>query len=81
MNHDRSVKTAQFSPDGQRVVTASDDATARVWDAQTGRPVTKPLNHRSLVLCARFSPDGRRVVTSSSDGTARGLDAEVCCQP
>ena len=29
--------SAQFSPDGARIVTASDDKTARVWDAATGK--------------------------------------------
>jgi hypothetical protein len=32
MKHDAEVYSAQFSPDGQRVVTASWDRTARVWD-------------------------------------------------
>jgi WD40 repeat protein len=32
MKHDDGVSSAQFSADGQRVVTASSDKTARVWD-------------------------------------------------
>ena len=37
--------SAVFSPDGTRVVTASGDKTARVWDARTGAPVGAPLQH------------------------------------
>ena len=33
MRHDGEVRSAQFSADRQRVVTASRDKTARVWDA------------------------------------------------
>src|SRR6185295_15934491 len=61
---------AEFSPDGMRVVTASQDETARVWDAKTGKLLTEPLRHEG-VFSARFSPDGRRVLTASSDDTAR----------
>jgi dipeptidyl aminopeptidase/acylaminoacyl peptidase len=35
MKHDNWVSSAQFSPDGQRVLTASLDGTARVWDIPT----------------------------------------------
>src|SRR5262249_17037547 len=34
--HGDEVLSAQFSPDGTRVVTVSSDQTARVWDAQSG---------------------------------------------
>jgi WD40 repeat protein len=68
---------AEFSPDGQRVVTASYDKTARVWDARTGQPLTEPLWHESLVQSAQFSPDGQRVVTASNDKTARVWNART----
>ena len=57
------------------VVTASDDKTARVWDAATGKPVSEPMKHENIVTSAQFSPDGRWVVTASDDNTARVWDA------
>jgi eukaryotic-like serine/threonine-protein kinase len=63
--HDGPVLHAEFSPDSRRVVTASFDRTARVWDAATGQAVAPPLGHRGDVNHAAFSPDGRRVVTAS----------------
>ena len=71
MRHSDEVTSARFSPDGRQLVTASKDRTARVWDAQTGQPLTPPFPHEDAVTSARFSPDGRRVVTASADGTAR----------
>ena len=71
----RRSSHAAFSPDGRRVVTASRDHTARVWDAVTGEAITAPLRHGHIVWKAAFSPDGRRVVTASHDGTARVWDA------
>jgi WD40 repeat protein len=57
-----------------RVVTASFDKTARIWDAATGKPVGEPLRHEDGVMSAAFSPDGTRVVTASLDNTARIWD-------
>jgi len=77
LQHADAVKSAQFSRDGKRVVTASYDNTARVWDAQTGQPLSEPFKHAGPVNCAQFSPDGKRVVTASADATARVWDAQT----
>jgi WD40 repeat protein len=69
--HDRAVLQADFSPDGTRVVTASEDHTARLWDVATGQPVGAVLEHKGPVVHAEFSKDGRWVLTASRDGTAR----------
>ena len=69
------VNSAQFSPDGTHIVTASGDKTARVWDAATGKPVGTLAGHQGDVMSAQFSPDGSRIVTASLDKTARVWEA------
>jgi WD40 repeat protein len=75
MRHHAGVRSAQFSPDGQRVLTVSEDNAVRVWDALSGKPISEPMMHKGMVNAAQFSPDGQRVVTASEDKTARLWDA------
>jgi WD40 repeat protein len=56
------------------VVTASDDGTARIWNADTGIQIASLL-HKSQVHTAVFSPDGRWLLTANGDTTARLWDA------
>jgi WD40 repeat protein len=55
------------------VATASDDHTARVWDATTGQQKLKLL-HDHWVRAVAVSPDGTRLVSSSLDDTVRLWD-------
>ena len=75
--HNGVLWSATFSPDGRRVVTTSDDNTARLWDAENGNQVAMLKGHTEPVRVAAFSPDGRHMVTASADNTARLWDAEV----
>jgi WD40 repeat protein len=69
---------AKLSPDGRRLLTvSSEDASAKLWELESGRLVSVFSGHFGGVSDASFSPDGRRVVTSSSDHTARVWEAET----
>jgi WD40 repeat protein len=67
--------SASFSPDSRRVVTASWDGTARVWDAKDGHQIHLLQGFSARVTSASFSPDGKQVVTAEWErGTARVWD-------
>ncbi|HEU0200733.1 MAG TPA: PQQ-binding-like beta-propeller repeat protein [Burkholderiaceae bacterium] len=59
------IHHAEPSPDGRRIVTASEDGLARIWDAASGKELLA-LKHERRVTHASFSPDGGRVVTTSA---------------
>ena len=61
-------------------MTASEDKTAKLWDAATGQQFGEPLKHEDGVSSARFSPDSQQVVTGSWDKTARLWDAATSKQ-
>lgn len=76
--HTRAVRSAQYSPDGKRIVTASDDGTARVWDSATMTEIGVLEGHTGVVTSAVFRPtDGRKIITASADGTMMVWDAET----
>jgi WD40 repeat protein len=55
-------------------LTASDDRTARLWDAASSTPIGLPLPHSDSVTDLAFSPDGKSFLTGSHDKTARLWD-------
>ena len=75
-SHGEMLYDAKFSKDGNRLVTSSDDHTARVWDVTTGQQLLV-LRHKGDVYDATFNQDGSRIVTSSQDKTARIWDSRT----
>lgn len=55
----------------KRIVTASDDRTARVWNADgSGDPIVLK-GHNNEIRFAEWSSDGNSIITASWDMTAR----------
>ena len=77
VRHEDIVRSAQFSPDGNYIVTASVDHTAKVWDAKTGKQAGETMKHENVVNSAQFSPDGNYIVTTSDGHTAKVWDAKT----
>jgi WD40 repeat protein len=73
--HKEPVASAAFRSDGRFIVTAGNDGTARIWNAESGASVHVLRGHGGRVLGAAFSPNGTLVVTAGADGTARIWDA------
>ena len=71
--HQSAIRSIAFASDNQRVVTASTDGTARVWDLRDPKfPETLAFGgHSAAVLTAAFTADGTRVVSGSSDNSVK----------
>ena len=72
--HKNTGNWVAFSPDGRRIVSASQDQTAWLWDGVTGQTVAPLRGHTESVWNAIFSPDGqpRRHCLGRSDHSALG---------
>lgn len=77
--HAGFVNSAVFSPNGQIVLTASDDETAKLWKIEdhTASVVKTLVGHQGRVRSAEFSPNGKQAVTASDDRTIRIWDLET----
>lgn len=73
--HGGHVLALAFSADGTRVLSGSEDHSARLWDVERGREIRPFLGHSDDVLAVAFAPDGKRVLTGSNDRTVRLWDA------
>jgi hypothetical protein len=68
------VRCVAFSPDGQRLVSSSEDGIIKVWDLATGREERTLPGHANPTHCLAFSPDGKRLASASTDPTVKLWD-------
>jgi WD40 repeat protein len=78
--HTAAVNSAAWSPDSRFFVTASDDHTAKVWDAETGEILHNLSGHTSEVNATSWSSDGSKIATASADSSVRIWDSTTGTQ-
>jgi WD40 repeat protein len=70
LNVGGAVYCIAVSPNGQHIVSGSEDQTICVWNATTGEMVAGPFTgHTDSVKSVAFSPDGQHIVSGSLDQT------------
>lgn len=64
--HQRTVTAVSFSPDGRRLVSASNDNTLKLWDVAIGREVATLHGHEFRATCVAFL-DAETIVSGGHD--------------
>jgi WD40 repeat protein/uncharacterized caspase-like protein len=69
--HGGWVNQVQFSPDGQTLVSGSEDKTIKLWNVRTGSLMRTLSGHEQRVTSVAFSPDGQTIASGGGDRTVR----------
>lgn len=73
--HNGRVRGLAWLPEGQRLLTAANDQTVRLWDTGSGRELRVYRGHTAPVLCVACSPDGSRLASGDAAGLVNIWDA------
>jgi WD40 repeat protein len=68
------VISLAVTPNAERVVSASDDESLKVWDVASGTELFTLKGHLGKVNAVVTTPDGHRLVSASDDGTLKVWD-------
>lgn len=71
------VTFVSFSPDSNKIVSASKDNIIRVWDTITGEELELFTGHTGFVISVNYSPDGKKIILGSSDNIIRVGNVET----
>ncbi len=74
--HVAPIISARFNLSGDKILTASADKSAILWNARTKLPLKVLEGHTDQLNDAGFSPDGSRIVTSSKDQSFKIWDSK-----
>src|SRR5205085_1096255 len=71
LRHSYWVMSVAYSPDGTKLVSGSQDGTARVWDTATGQLAHELAGHSLMIQGVAWSPDGKWLASIAGDRSLR----------
>lgn len=74
--HTGAVRSVAFNSDGNRLVSASDDKTLKLWNIANQKFIATLKGHSNWVRSGQFAPDGRLLASGSDDKTVKIWDAK-----
>ncbi|KIK38494.1 hypothetical protein CY34DRAFT_809291 [Suillus luteus UH-Slu-Lm8-n1] len=77
--HENRIGSITYFPDGQRMISGSDDTTARQWDVKAGKEIEEARGvFEGSIYATAVSRNGRWVVTGGEDGPGRRGGLKAC---
>ncbi|RKZ71729.1 MAG: hypothetical protein DRR19_32425, partial [Candidatus Parabeggiatoa sp. nov. 1] len=67
--HTKGINTVHYAPNGQKILTTSDDGTAKLWDSQS--VLLKDMKQGESIRGAAFSHDSSKIVTTGNGGRVK----------
>ena len=71
-NHGRGVKSVKFSPDGNNIISGSEDLHINIFDVESQKRIYTVVNHADWITSICYNPvDPKYFVSTSLDKTIK----------
>jgi WD40 repeat protein len=75
--HQSWIFSVAWHPDGQKLISCSEDLTLKLWDIRTGQCLHTLVGHQKPIWSVVWSPDGQSLASSSSDCSIKIWNAQT----